>query len=441
MCLFVAGDDTGGVSLWRIIPKSAENIPGNQPSVDGSPRMPGGEKGESGRSELHQESKLLAYMNVNRVHRHPVDPTAATATANDGTVNGTSTGDVAAGTIADSSTSAAYATGACTQPSSGENPERIVTLRFLPNTELLLIGTNKRLLLVVVGTIEKDHRPTSGTEGVSNWWSSSQFVAQGGVTRQQRSLLHWLSHSPSPTKKANTQSLKGDGTTFMSWVELDRVPAHCEGIFSMSVGVGEGDGDSKGEGDGPDKAPSSLIGGSPGVCCDDQSIILWKVVVDCETSRSSKERVRKYDAEDRTLQPNIPEDTGVVPSDVRPLSVVLPKEERSGSMFSMPSLQTLFNSATLGSSSPTAVLATPPQTPSKHELNLNLKQEKEQSVRRDKSSKSNGFLRKNVDVDLDDTSDCRVYRFKWTDEMFCTAFQGLQTVPIDALQDHQSIFY
>jgi hypothetical protein len=408
MCLYVAGDDTGGVSLWRIFPKSAQNVPDKQ-SVDGRPPLPPGEKkGEKGRNDVHQESRLLCFMNVNYIHRTDDSATATTIDA--------------AGTA-----------------DTGSNDERIVTLRFLPNTELLLVGTNKRLLLILIGNVEEPGS-NSGTGGDKNMWDSTSGAAFSPSTRQ-RTLSHWLSHSPSPSKRAKTQSLKGEDTTFMSWVELDRVPAHCEGIFSMSVGVGEGEGEGDGQGDGTNKTPLTPTVGSPGVCCEDQSIILWKVVVDCETSRSSRDRVRKHDPEDRTLPPNIPEETGGVPSDPKPLNIAVPKEEKNGSIFSMPSLQTFFNSTTHGTSSPTAPLATPPQTPSKYELNLNLKQEKEQSVRKDRGNKSTGFLKKNFDVDLDDMSDCRVYRFKWTDEMFCTAFQNLKTVPQRALEDHLSKYY
>ena len=423
MCLYVAGDDTGGVSLWRIFPKSTQNVPENQQSIDGRPPLPQGEKKEErGRNDVHLESRLLCFMNVNYIHR-----TAETTT----TTSTTSTTTAAAGTAGavDNQTS----TGGCTD-------ERIVTLRFLPNTELLLVGTNKRLLLILIGNVEdQDSGSSSGISGLKNLWDATASGAASSPSTRQRSLSHWLSHSPSPSKKAKTQSLKGEDTTFMSWVELDRVPAHCEGIFSMSVGVGEGDRDR--EGDGQNKAPSSPIGGNPGVSYEDQSIILWKVVVDCEPSMPTRERVRKYDSEDRTLQPNSPKETGGVPAELRPPNITVPKEERNGSIFSLPSLQTFFHSSSLGSSSPTAIKSTPPQTPSKYELNLNLKQEKEQSTRRDRGNKSTGFLRKNFDVDLDDMSDCRVYRFKWTDEMFCTAFQNLKTVPQRALEDHLSKYY
>lgn len=395
VCLYAAGDDTGGVSLWRIFPKISENVPSRRQNTEEEKYQ----EPEKKDTDLPFESKLQCFLNINCLLR-TVDSTSPDSPC----------------------------------PGVHREDERVVTLKFLPNSELLLIGTNKRLLLIVIGT--PSMHPGPGTEsGINepniNIWNSTQVPSGpfSPLSRQQH-LSHWLSHSPSPYKKSFPilKGQKGAEMTFLSYVELDRVPSHCEGIFSMSVGTdptlggGNNGGDPVG-GVGGTNDEDNLAGGN-------QSTILWKVVVEQDSAKLAKSNT--FDRHNNVVE--ISRRTVSSSVDPRPTNSTT-KEEKNVSIFSMPSLQTFFN--------PPSHSSTPgnmtPQTPIKPELNLNLKQEKEMTDR--KGKRNSVSYKNNFDVDLDDASDCRVYRFNWTDEMFLSAFQGLKTIPHVALQDHLSKYY
>ena len=174
--------------------------------------------------------------------------------------------------------------------------EKIVTLQFLPNKEFLMIGTNRRLILVVLGPA-KYQGVLYGSGMYPNIWNQS---VQGLLSQSKENCLsNWFSQSPlsSPRVERNDnnnddddyydnenynendtfseKSFKNDndidlknykniyenknrknennkleengtkrekkslnkGIRFLSWVELDRVPSNCQGIFSMSVSV------------------------------------------------------------------------------------------------------------------------------------------------------------------------------------------------------------
>ena len=80
-------------------------------------------------------------------------------------------------------------------------------------------------------------------------------------------------------------------------------------------------------------------------------------------------------------------------------------------------------------------------TPKIPALNLNLKEEKETPFMNDDSKNNRTTARSNFDVDVDDLSYCRVYRLKWTAEMFRTAFKNSKAIPQHALEDHLSKIY
>ena len=78
-----------------------------------------------------------------------------------------------------------------------------------------------------------------------------------------------------------------------------------------------------------------------------------------------------------------------------------------------------------------------------NELNLNLRQEKEEINKSGKNKKGTYSAYSTVqspgierNMDFEEISDCRVYRFEWTDGMFDIAFQGLKNVPRNALEDY-----
>lgn len=370
--------------------------------------------------------------------------------------------------------------------------ERIVTLQFLPNSELLLVGTNRRLLLIVVGAMQ-DPGPSSGICGdvwnvsILDPYRAGTSASTGAITSsdvfspsaraREQSLSNWLSQSPSPYKRQdmnkninmNMDISKESERYFVSWVELDHVPPHCEGIFSMSVGSESGQfggvtGIEQGQGQG-----QGLELGKEQEQEQEQemSIFLWKVIVQSEVPSLEREGSKSSSLMEVLLTPRQSDD-GVTPgtaaeaADKSKMKPVSNKSEKSkgGALFSLPSFFTSTaqqsaksNNVSISATAPVPVpspvpaLAIAPSvpdnvnvTPKKQALNLNLKEEKETPccVRADASSRGNSTNKRlgNFDVDVDDASDCRVYRLKWSEEMFRSAFKNLRSIPQRALEDH-----
>ena len=381
--------------------------------------------------------------------------------------------------------------------------ERIVTLQFLPNSELLLVGTNRRLLLIVVGAMQ-DPGPSSGICG--DVWNVSTLdpyragtstitgsdVFSPSARAREQSLSHWLSQSPSPYKRQNTNKnidmnmnmniSKESESSFVSWVELDHVPPHCEGIFSMSVGSESGQfggvsgteqGQGQGQGQGLELGKEQEQEQEQQIEQEheqEMSIFLWKVIVQSEVPSLEREGSKSSSLSEVQLTPRQPDD-GVTPavtatatataekSKVKP---VTNKSEKSkgGALFSLPSFfsstaqqsaksNNVPVSATAQVPAPLPVpvlalaLSVPDNvnvTPKKQALNLNLKEEKETPccVHADASSRDNSTNKRlgNFDAEGDDDSDCRVYRLKWSEEMFLSAFKNLRSIPQMALEDH-----
>ena len=280
-----------------------------------------------------------------------------------------------------------------------EKEERVVTLQFLPNSELLLVGTNKRLLLIVVGaaatpgaaTVQASDLDPGLNSGICGdvWNVSIDLLRDSSNTfspqAREQSLSHWLSQSPTPYKRQymnmnmNTDASKDSDMTFVSWIELDQVPPYCEGIFSMSVGPEGGQGGSEhgsGSGSGSEQGRGQGQGQD-----EEMSIFLWKVILQLEVPILDRDVLVPVPASADTVTPKIPA------------------------------------------------------------LNLNLKEEKETPFMNDDSKNNRTTARSNFDVDVDDLSDCRVYRLKWTAEMFRTAFKNSKAIPQHALEDHLSKIY
>ena len=418
--MYAAGDDAGGVSLWRMFrKKEAVTSPidksNTEPLNINVDRCRNEEEVGNMESDVQKESKLQSFLNVNHLTRSN-DPRAE----GDGEYISTQSSEE--------------------RDKDGKKEiERISTLRFMPNSELLLVGTNKRLLLIVIST---PHGPGYGPGTDSsincenrNVWNASQPYGSPllpfSPTARQQSLSHWLSHSPSPYlrhKQPYSSCIDTEyGVSFVSWVELDRVPSHCEGLFSVSVGESNSNRDTADIGRNVRYEEGS----------SEQCIILWKVVVEDEAARLQRDISdlnTQADAstnnDERPIEgpKTLDSTTALKESDSK-----IKNKERAGSIFSLPSLS-FFNNASRPKpeQSPSASLIT--------ELNLNLRQEKELSLRKSRRNSSTN-ARSNFDVELDDASDCRVYRFKWTDEMFLTAFKNLKTIPQAALEDHLSKYY
>jgi hypothetical protein len=351
-----------------------------------------------------------------------------------------------------------------------QKEERVVTLQFLPNSELLLVGTNKRLLLIVVGaadaaaTTVQCPDPDSGlSTGIcGDVWNvsidplrDSNNTAFSPQAREQ-SLSLWLSQSPTPYKRQymnmnmSTNASKDSEMTFISWIELDQVPPYCDGIFSMSVGPEGGQGGSE-SGNGSEQGQGQGQGQGQE---EDMSIFLWKVIVQSEVHELDRDMSEStWDMLEAAL----------TPAQLDAHTADKPMPNQGGTVFSFFSSSA--QSATASNSVP--VSTTPPKpvhvlvpapapvplpvpvpgpalaspdtvTPKKPDLNLNLKEEKETPCANDNSKNSRTTARSNFDVDIDDLSDCRVYRLKWTKEMFRTAFKNSKAIPQHALEDHLS---
>ena len=540
MRFYCAGDDCGGVSLWRIAPRTAPSAPppathhtgdrnrvrdwegdrdrdvhrgrnqeeskesgftgedidnGNESDIDNGDDADDDENENDGESSITVGSVLQSFLNVNCLPRfsHISEDRSCADTGERN--NEEKVQDKA-------------------------KDERIVTLQFLPNSELLLVGTNKRLLLVVVGAMQ-DPGPSSGICGdvwnvstLDPYGSSDAFPpsASASARAREQSLSHWLSQSPSPYKRQNTNTSenidvnmnmsmdtsKESERYFISWVELDHVPPHCEGIFSMSVGSesgqsggvsgteqGQGQGQGQGEGEGLELGKEQELQQEHKQEQEQEqemSIFLWKVIVQYEVPLLEREGSKSSSLSEVLLTPRQSDDDLMLAtaaaaaaaykskSKAKPLTN---KSEKSkgGALFSLPSFFTSTATATAqqsGRSNNVPVSTTAPVsvqvpvpvpalalglalsvsdnvTPKKQALNLNLKEEKEtpccvqayarsSSSSRDNSNSTN--KRSNVDVEVDGDSDCRVYRLKWSEEMFLSAFKNSRSIPQRALEDH-----
>jgi hypothetical protein len=372
-----------------------------------------------------------------------------------------------------------------------EKEERVVTLQFLPNSELLLVGTNKRLLLIVVGAANAtttvqcpglDSGPNTGICG--DVWNvsidplrDSNYTAFSLQAREQ-SLSHWLSQSPTPYKRQymnmimNTNASKDNEVTFISWIELDQVPPYCEGIFSMSVGPEGGHGVSE-HGSGSGSGSEQGQGQGQGQGQDEEmSIFLWKVIVQSEVPELDRDV--SGSTSDMLEAALTPAQLDAHTADKPMPSTAKPDKNQGGTLFSFFSSSpapapvqsaTASNSVPVSTTPPTPVPVPAPitalvpapapmsvpapvlvpvpaspdtVTPKKPALNLNLKEEKETPFMNNDSKNSRTTARSNFDVDVDDLSDCRVYRLKWTAEMFRTAFKNSKAIPQHALEDHLS---
>ena len=457
MRFYCAGDDSGGVSLWRIFPRPAPSAPSarhhtgdqdmdrdrgkNQEESKESGFLEednrdfdndddnGDEDENEGESSIAVGSVLQCFLNVNCLPRLP---DVSVHNSYEDTKKRNNEGK--------------------NQGKQKEKEERIVTLQFLPNSELLLVGTNKRLLLIVVGTTQDFGPSTEICGDVWNVSSSDPFrVSSGAFSPHARelSLSQWLSQSPTPYRRQyinmNMNSFKDSEMTFVSWVELDHVPPYCEGIFSMSVG-------SKGEKCGDENSTDRV--GCQGLGLDKEkelSIFLWKVVVQSEVPTLDREGSKSSDMVEIMIAPR-QADANPIDKSKSKSSITKPDKRKGGSLFSLPtffssSVQPSSNSSnvhvTTTSSVPVPALAFALQenrTPKKAALNLNLKEEKETPcVRADSRNNNNRTnARSNFDFEVDDVSDCRVYRLKWTEEMFRTAFKNSKAIPQAALEDHLS---
>lgn len=411
---------------------------------------------EEGVSSITVASELQCFLNVNCLPRLPY---ASTHNSYTGTENRNNE----------------EKDGAKEEEKVVEKEERVVTLQFLPNSELLLVGTNKRLLLIVVGAAATataavmqvpapDPGPDSGICGdVWNVYidplkdSSNAFSPQA----REQSLSHWLSQSPTPYKRQymnmymNTHAVKDSEMTFISWIELDQVPPYCDGIFSMSVGPEGGQGGSEhGSGSGSEQGQGQE---------QEMSIFLWKVIVQSEVPLLDRD-VSVSDMLEAAITPAQLDAHAV---DKPQPSTVKPDKSQGGTIFSFfsssapaPALSsTASNSVSVRTAPPTPapVLVPAPApvsvpvpvpaparaspdtvTPKKPALNLNLKEEKETPCMNNDSKNTRTTARSNFDVDVDDLPDCRVYRLKWTEEMFQTAFKNSKAIPQHALEDHLS---
>ena len=488
--LYCAGDDCGGVSLWRIVPCIAphpylharSHSKGQQRDCDRDRNRnrdrsisleeskelgfvdeddgdldndhDNDQENEESASSITVAPELQCFLNVNCLPRLPYASTHNSYAGTENRNKGEQYGDEGGEKVA-------------------EKEERVVTMQFLPNSELLLVGTNKRLLLIVVGAAaaadmqgsDPDSGPNTGICG-DVWDASidplmtSNYIAFSPHAREQ-SLSHWLSQSPTPYKRQhmnmnmNTHALKDSEMTFISWIELDQVPPYCDGIFSMSVGSGGGQGGSE------------HGGGSESEQGQDQEmpIFLWKVIVQSEVPLLDRD-VSASDVLEAALTPaQLDAHTADKPKP----SATKPDKSQGGTVFSFFSSTasapahaqsaTASNNASVSTTPPTPVPALVPApapapvpapiptpalaspdtvTPKKPALNLNLKEEKETPYKNDDSKNNRTTARSNFDVDVDDLSDCRVYRLKWTEEMFRTAFKNSKAIPQHALEDHLS---
>ena len=261
------------------------------------------------------------------------------------------------------------------------------------------------------------------------------------------------------------------GINFLSWVELDRVPSTCQGVFSMSVSVcapvvpgpekllipetlnqlevdiTTGNGSVKNEED-----KNCIISGKD----ETRSIILWKVVV--ENDKNTKKE-NMYGRNNRPV--NSDKNSNYSPTSLsarlfgnddkknknnQPPSSIFSLSNFLNSKISFTPLQLIQNKLNgenqISTPPVQSALSSPVLTfnnENKNELNLNLKQEKEENIVKNNNSAKNSPKFKIQDPE--EMSDCRVYRFEWTDGMFDIAFQGLKNIPCLATNDYLTKFY
>ena len=509
--LYAAGDDSGGVSLWKVYPKSQGGIgPFSKKKKDNNQSSSKYNEKNEKSTYIQEESRLQCFLNINHLIRIVGSHSPRNTTSNN---------------------------------NEEAEVEKIVTLQFLPNKEFLLIGSNKRLILVVLGPA-KFQGQLYGSGIYPNIWNQS---VHGLMSHSKEcSFFNWLSQSPlsSPCNKIrnkseidididddnsnsnsnsndnndnnddkninnnninnnnndnNNYNNKKNGLSFLSWVELDRVPSSCQGIFSMSVsvcaptdlgsstesalnslnstdsgfGLNDYNNDSSNNNNNSNNNNSNennndndnsndnnvkITSNTEMIKEEVRKIILWKVVV--ENEQITDKKMSKYVNNDRVSHSDKLENKSPTSSSSSSSisSRFFGNDENSNSIFSLPniSIPTFLNSknnSTVAQSKqnnfkennmiPPSIQTIPPVLTQKNNdniriLNLNLRQEKEE-----KKMKGNAAVRSpGIRVlDPEDISDCRVYRFEWTDGMFDIAFQGLKNVPRQATEDYLTKFF